>query len=116
ARVISNSHQRTGIVKVEKGNTVYSLSQTYGVDMQKLIALNKLHPPYTLNVGQDIRLPRRGHQTARKADTHRGQVMPVPQQKSAMTATAPEPTVKPGAERGFQVTQKPLPSPSISGG
>jgi murein DD-endopeptidase MepM/ murein hydrolase activator NlpD len=56
-------------VVVGKGDTVYALSRRHGVSMRAIIVANKLAPPFHLNVGQRIVLPRdREHQVV-KGDT-----------------------------------------------
>ncbi len=44
-------------VRVAKGDTLYSISRSYGVPLKDLINVNRLNPPYTLYVGQVLRLP-----------------------------------------------------------
>ncbi len=41
---------------VQPQETLYSLSRRYGYSMQQLSAWNALHPPYTLRVGQSLRV------------------------------------------------------------
>ncbi|WP_343870234.1 LysM domain-containing protein, partial [Caenispirillum bisanense] len=44
-------------VTVARGDTVYGIARTYGVPMRQLIEMNRLAPPYTLYVGQTLRMP-----------------------------------------------------------
>jgi len=44
-------------VTVRKGDTLYSLSRSYNVPIKDLINANRLSAPYTLYVGQKLRLP-----------------------------------------------------------
>ncbi|MGH6718259.1 MAG: LysM peptidoglycan-binding domain-containing protein, partial [Alphaproteobacteria bacterium] len=46
-----------GTVVVQAGDTVYAIARRSGVSMRGLIELNGLAPPYTLNIGQTLRLP-----------------------------------------------------------
>ncbi|MCB2113115.1 MAG: M23 family metallopeptidase [Parvularculaceae bacterium] len=46
-----------GQVTVLPGDTVYAISRRTGATPQSIIALNRLAPPYTLSVGQTIRVP-----------------------------------------------------------
>ena len=46
-----------GIHTVSKGDTVYSLSKRYKVEMPEMILVNKLSAPFRLNVGQRLKLP-----------------------------------------------------------
>ena len=56
-------------VVVQKGDTLYSLSRKYEVPLRGLIEENNLVAPYTLNVGQNLRLPVRQTHTVAKGDT-----------------------------------------------
>jgi murein DD-endopeptidase MepM/ murein hydrolase activator NlpD len=42
---------------VQAGDTVYNISRRYGVDQSSLVAANGLMPPYTIFVGQRLKLP-----------------------------------------------------------
>lgn len=46
-----------GIHTVRPGESLYAISQRYGVALRPLIVLNDLRPPYRLYVGQKIRVP-----------------------------------------------------------
>ena len=48
-----------GSVVVQKGDTLYSLSRKYQVPLRGLIEENNLSAPYALNIGQNLRLPKR---------------------------------------------------------
>lgn len=56
-------------VIVQKGDTLYSLSRKYEVPLRGLIEENNLVAPYTLNVGQNLRLPTRQTHLVAKGDT-----------------------------------------------
>ncbi len=58
-----------GNVVVQKGDTLYSLSRKYQVPLRSLIEENSLSAPYTLNVGQNLRLPVRRTHTVAKGET-----------------------------------------------
>ena len=47
----------TGVVIVERGDTVYAISRKTGASPQEIIALNGFKAPYTLEVGQRVRVP-----------------------------------------------------------
>ena len=56
----------SGVHRVERGNTVYSISRLYGVPVRAIIETNGLAPPYLLKVGESLAIPkRRGHRVAR---------------------------------------------------
>ena len=56
-------------VQVQKGDTLYSISRRYEVPMREVIELNRLRPPYNLNVGQILQLPAAKYHVVEKGDT-----------------------------------------------
>ena len=52
-----------GTVTVQKGDTVYGLSRRYGVSVQEIVSANRLRSPYTLSIGQSLKVPDAGQQT-----------------------------------------------------
>lgn len=54
---------------VNKGDTLYSISRRYNVPLRDLITVNKLTPPYTLVVGQSLRIPSAKYHIVAKGDT-----------------------------------------------
>lgn len=50
-------HDAKGYVEVKPGDTVYGLSRQFGVSAAAIIDKNDLKKPYTLSVGQAIKLP-----------------------------------------------------------
>lgn len=42
---------------VEEGDTLYAVGQKLGKDWKEIATLNDLEPPYSLNVGQELKLP-----------------------------------------------------------
>ena len=56
-------------IEVKRGDTLYSLSKKYDVSMLDLIEENDLSEPYTLNIGQVLRLPRSSTYIVAKGDT-----------------------------------------------
>ena len=56
----------SGVHRVERGNTVYSISRLYGVPVRSIIEANGLTPPYLLKVDDSLAIPgRRGHRVAK---------------------------------------------------
>jgi murein DD-endopeptidase MepM/ murein hydrolase activator NlpD len=45
---------------VQKGETVYSISRTYGIDRDELMRFNRISDPAKLQVGQRLRIPGSG--------------------------------------------------------
>jgi len=60
------------IVTVKKGDTLYAISRVQGVPVRSLISVNGLRAPYSLAVGQKLRLPGANTHTVRKGDTGYG--------------------------------------------
>lgn len=56
-------------VTVEKGDTLYSISKRYDMPLRDLIDANGLKPPYTLKVGQVLRLPASTYHVVSRGDT-----------------------------------------------
>lgn len=56
-------------VRVERGDSVYGIARTYGVPMRQIIEMNRLAPPYTLYVGQVLRMPAQQVYVVRQGDT-----------------------------------------------
>ncbi len=44
--------------EVKKGDTLFNLANRYGVSWQTLAQMNDLKEPYTLKIGQKIKIPR----------------------------------------------------------
>lgn len=56
-------------VKVEKGDTLYSISRRYSVPLKDIIQVNRLRPPYTLRAGQTLRMPSAQTHIVQRGDT-----------------------------------------------
>jgi len=56
-------------VTVEKGDTLYSISRRYDVSLKDLINANGLESPYTLYVGQKLRLPAQQYHTVQRGES-----------------------------------------------
>ena len=69
-RPAGHSPARSGIVMVRPGDTLYGISRTHNVDVKQLIATNRIQPPYSIKVGQTLRLP--GGAAARPAPAAQG--------------------------------------------
>lgn len=61
--------QRASSAVVRKGDTLYSISKSNNVPLREVIELNQLRPPYTLKIGQTIRLPQAQYHIVEKGDT-----------------------------------------------
>ncbi len=60
-----------GYIEVQRGDTVYAISRRFNVSPQAIIETNKLRAPYTLSVGQALKLPRGATVAAASAPTRR---------------------------------------------
>lgn len=58
-----------GMIRVQKGDTLYSLSRKNNVPLRAMIDANNLKPPYTLSIGQLLRLPQFQIHTVQKSET-----------------------------------------------
>ena len=56
-------------VTISKGDTLYSISRRYNVPIKDLININRLSPPYTLYVGQRLRLPTKQYHTVKSGES-----------------------------------------------
>jgi len=85
---------------VVRGDTLYSIAWESGRDYKDLAAWNKIPPPYTIKLGQQIRLypPGAGQPGADKASAKR-------------TETKTEPAAKPATKPAAAATKEPAPKP-----
>ena len=60
---------RPSSVRVKKGDTLYSIARSNDVPIREVIEINRLRPPYTLKIGQTIKLPRAKYHIVAKGDT-----------------------------------------------
>lgn len=56
-------------VVVQRGDTLYSISRKYDIPLRQVIEINNLRPPYSLYVGQVLRLPSAKYHVVAKGDT-----------------------------------------------
>lgn len=64
-----STQSNASAVRVRKGDTLYSISRAHDVPLREVIELNNLTPPYTLKIGQTIRLPQAKYHIVAKGDT-----------------------------------------------
>lgn len=65
----SSMPSHAGTVVVRRGDTVYGLSQRYNVSTRAIIDANRLRPPFTLQVGQRLKLPAPKHHVVARGET-----------------------------------------------
>ena len=63
------SFNRPSSVRVNRGDTLYSIARKHNVPIREVIEANNLIPPYTLKIGQTIRLPQARYHIVAKGDT-----------------------------------------------
>lgn len=56
-------------VTVQKGDTLYSIARRYDVPLREVIETNYLRPPYSLRIGQVLRMPSARYHVVEKGDT-----------------------------------------------
>jgi murein DD-endopeptidase MepM/ murein hydrolase activator NlpD len=59
-------------VTVGRGDTVYAIARRHGVSPRAIVEANNLRPPYRLEVGQRLSLPRGADHTVKRGDTLSG--------------------------------------------
>ena len=59
----------TGVVVVQRGDSLYKIARRHRVPLRDLIASNGLGPPYEIHPGQRLRLPRAKAHAVRPGDT-----------------------------------------------
>ena len=56
-------------IVVRKGDTLYSLSKKYQVSLKEVIKVNRLSYPYTLSIGQELKIPKATVHVVQKSET-----------------------------------------------
>lgn len=59
----------TGAVTVSRNDTLYAISERYGLALRDIIDVNHIAPPYTINAGQRLKLPAPREYTVERGDT-----------------------------------------------
>ena len=65
----SYSGERPAIVRVKKGDTLYSIAKHHDVPIREVIEINNFNPPYVLKAGQVVKLPKAKYHIVKKGDT-----------------------------------------------
>ncbi|WP_438970935.1 LysM peptidoglycan-binding domain-containing protein, partial [Methylophaga sp.] len=86
------------IYKVQRGDTLYSISWRYGMDYKEVARINGIRSPYTIYVGQKLKFRGRPKTSTRTAAT-----------KPVTPAPSPQPATKPSTST---VKKAPAPAPS----
>ena len=91
-------------IKVEKGDTLYSISRAYAVPVNDLAVMNNLSAPFALRVGDSLRVPDLAERVSVKKDAA-PKVEPV----KPKTETKPKEQAKPKAKTETKSQQKSQP-------
>lgn len=52
------SNEKNGTTyKVQSGDTLYDIGRKFGIDYEAIAKYNDLNPPYTLKVGEELKIP-----------------------------------------------------------
>ncbi|MCB1557767.1 MAG: peptidoglycan DD-metalloendopeptidase family protein [Alphaproteobacteria bacterium] len=58
-----------GVHTIQSGETLYGISQSYRVELRDLLDLNNLRPPYNIQAGTRVRIPKPRTYTVQTGDT-----------------------------------------------
>lgn len=61
-----------GIVTVQRGDTLFAISRRHNADLQSIVKLNNLEPPFALRVGQRLRIPTELTHVVQRGETSYG--------------------------------------------
>ncbi len=112
---ISDTSRSTGVSgrthTVAPGDTVYNISKRYGVDQASLMAANGIAPPYTIKLGQVLRIP--GPVDGGAAPAAPAELAPAAQ--TPAPAAEPAPAAVPATPEIIEPDPDSLPPPRTSG-
>lgn len=105
---LSRAEASSGIVVAQRGDTLFAIARRANVPVRALIDANGLRPPYAIQAGQQLRLPRGGAVA--------GQPAPSPQ-KAARAKQEEQPSAAPrGALEGAPLPAPAAPAPADARG
>ena len=64
-----NKSVKSGVHKVKKGETLYSISKKYYVPLRSLIVINNLSAPYNIDINQRLVIPSNPRYTVKSGDS-----------------------------------------------
>src|SRR5690554_1330568 len=89
----------SGVHHVKRGETLYAIAWTYGIDYRQLASANSIYPPYTIYPGQKIRVDGRKNTTSVAVNSSASKTTPSPSVvQSAPTSSAAVPAYTPPKE------------------
>lgn len=96
---------------VKPGDTLYSISWRYGYDYRQVAAWNQIQAPYTIRVGQQIRIIPPHQQRAASAPTP-SQAAPAPGSGTVASSPAPSRPAEPSRPTARPTSPAPSTSPT----
>ncbi len=87
-----------GVHRVQRGDTLYSIAFRNGLDYRELARLNGIVPPYTIHVGQEIRLGRTEPTRPAVATARPAPASPAPSPPASRPRTPPASSTSAGFE------------------
>ncbi|MFM8991908.1 MAG: LysM peptidoglycan-binding domain-containing protein, partial [Alphaproteobacteria bacterium] len=112
---LSRAEASSGVIVAQRGDTLYAIARRANVPLRALIDANGLRPPYAVQAGQQLRLPRGEHAaSAAPGGASRGEVAPAspPAPRPAVDAAPLPAPAAPGEQRAARPSgAQPEPSP-----
>lgn len=99
--------------KVQKGDTLYSISWRYGMDYKDVARINNIRPPYTIYVGQKIHFKPARRTTTAERPTSSQPTKAQPVKPSPSPQSKPVPAPAPKATTASKPQAKPSQEPFI---
>ncbi len=101
-----------GTYYVRKGDTLYAIAFSYGLDFRDVAGWNSISSPYTIYPGQELRLvPQRGKDTGSRSPGVQTKAVKTPSSSTTKAVSKPAPantaTVKPSAGNKANTDSKP---------
>jgi len=91
--------------QVKKGDTMYAISMIYDLDYRQLAQWNQIVPPYTIEIGQKIKLS--GPDLENKAALDGMEQLPLPQTKQKIVTTTATNRIGTQKKTAFSFNNKP---------
>jgi len=68
-KVAKNNSSEKKEIKVEQGDTLYSIAKKNNTNLREIIELNNIEPPYQVKVGESIKIPVASYHESRDGET-----------------------------------------------
>ena len=106
---------RPDLYTVKKGDTLYSIGLEHGYDYKEIARANNIAPPYTIFVGQKLKLKPSGPAPAPVAETESSDVVITPLDMGSVDSSVMESSTTESAATTEQIAPTPAAAPIISG-